>query len=358
MFVDFAIRPDYLINRGGDTFQLLKTKEYIEQFSDVDVNIITSPEQIDGEIDILHIFNLQNNKFALSMIKAAKNNENSPKIVLSPIIWNFGDAGYVNKMMRVFHSISLVRKTKFLAPLFDYYDIIKNRNINQQILNNTDVILPNSYEEGEILKKKYKNKAKEYDIPNCIDIHISDSQFKENIPKNCILQVGRIEPTKNQLSLLQALMNHQDIPLVFIGRQNERKQYYINKLKSLAKKRGNTYFVEEVPQERLASFYKSAKVHVLPSFRESPGLVSLEALYYHCNIVVSDSQFCPINYYKFDKYGYICNPYSVKSIECAVLKAYEEEQKILPEDYFDFFNYKNAAKMTRDAYLSVLNKRK
>lgn len=355
MFVDFAIRPDYLTNRGGDTFQLLKTKEYIEQFGDIDVNIITSPEQMDEGIDILHIFNLQNNKFAFSMIKVAKNKENCPKIVLSPIIWNFGDARYVNKMMRLFHNISLVRKMKFLASLFDYYDIIRNKNINQQILNNTDVILPNSDEEGNILKRKYKNKAKEFDIPNCIDIHISNSQFEEYIPKNCVLQVGRIEPTKNQLSLLQAMMSHQDIPLVFVGKQNKRKQYYINQLKRLAKKRGNTYFVEEVPQEQLGSFYKSAKVHVLPSFRESPGLVSLEALYYHCNIVVSDSRYCPINYYKFDKYGYICNPYSVKSIEDAVLKAYEEKQIILPDGYFDFYNYKNAAKMTKEAYLSVLN---
>ena len=221
-------------------------------------------------------------------------------------------------------------------------------------MNNTDIVLPNSVEEGEILNKKYKNDAKEFAIPNCIDIQNGNTSRNDNIPRNCVLQVGRLEPTKNQLSVLQAMMKHRDIPLVFVGKQNRRKQYYINQLKKLANSRGNTYFIEEIPQEQLSAYYSAAKVHVLPSFRESPGLVSLEALYYHCNIVVSGSKYCPIKYYKFDKYGYVCDPYSIRSIEKAVLTAYEEETKAIPESYFNYFNYKNAAKLTRDAYVSAL----
>jgi glycosyltransferase involved in cell wall biosynthesis len=263
--------------------------------------------------------------------------------------------------MRLFHNISFVREARLLSHLFEYCYVIKSYKFDRYILSNIDLILPNSHEEGEILKQKYKSKAKEFDIPNCIDLHIDDLAqgngipLSNDIPENCVLQVGRIEPTKNQLSLLQAMMKHSDIPLVFVGKQNKRKQYYIDQLKKLASKRGNTFFIEELSQEQLIPYYRSAKVHALPSFRESPGLVSLEALYYHCNIVVSESKYCPINYYKFDKLGYICNPYSVASIEKAVMQAYNNRPITISDDYFTFFNYQNAAKLTRDAYLLTLN---
>lgn len=93
---------------------------------------------------------------------------------------------------------------------------------------------------------------------------------------------------------------------------------------------------------------------MLPSFRESPGLVTLEALFYGCNIVVSDYKFCPVNYYKFDEVGYICDPYSTKSIESAVLEAYYAPSKVVVQDYFDFFSYKNAAHIIREAYIKLM----
>ena len=150
------------------------------------------------------------------------------------------------------------------------------------------------------------------------------------------------------------MMNHKEIPLVFIGKQNKIKQYYVDKTKELAAARGNTYFIEEMSQEELCAYYKAAKVHVLPSFRESPGLVSLEALYHGCNIVVSNRRYCPTDYYRFDKIAYTCDPYSITSIEKAIIDAYNSAFVPVESGYFDFFSYANAAKLTRDAYIEVL----
>lgn len=354
MRIVFGIRPDYMTNRGGDTFQMLKTKLYLEQYDDTLVDVISSPDELDSRCDILHIFNMQNCDFAYSMIQSAK--MKGIKVVLSPIVWRFGNAGYVNKVMRLTHSMSAVRTFQFANRFFESLSINRNRNAKKYILQNCDIVLPNSNEEGDILREQYGVSFNEMVVPNCIDIKLMEEHQDINIPEDFVLQVGRIEPTKNQLSLLQAMMEHKDIPLIFIGKQNKRKKFYIDELKKLAAIRGNTFFIEELPQTQLAQYYKAAKVHVLPSFRESPGLVTLEALFYGCNIVVSDDRFCPVKYYRFDKLGYVCDPYSLESIEEAVISAYRDKTVSVGKDYFDFFSYRNAAKITRQAYLQVIDR--
>lgn len=352
MQVVFGMRPDYLTNKGGDTFQMLKTKEYLEQYGDVVVDIISSPDELDNKYDVLHIFNFQNCNFAYSMIQVAT--AKGIKVVLSPIVWRFGDSSYVNKVMRLTHSHAIVKAIQPISALFECLSIYKHKKKKQYILKHCDMVLPNSDEEGEILREQYGIDFRQMVVPNCIDNHLSEERQDIQLPSNFVLQVGRIEPTKNQLCLLLAMMNHKEIPLVFVGKQNKVKKFYIDQLKRLAAIRGNTFFIEELPQTQLAQYYKAAAVHVLPSFRESPGLVTLEALLYGCNVVVSDERFCPVRYYKFDQVAYICNPYSPKSVEDAVMCAYKGKRAHIGKEYFDFFSYQNAAKITREAYQKVL----
>lgn len=352
MKVAFCMREDYMTNKGGDTFQMLKTKEYLEMKDDIEINIITTPEELNEDFDIVHIFNLQTIELAYIMTMTAK--KYGIKIVLSPIIWRFGDAGYVNKMMRLTHSYSITKSFRILGNIFEYISIHNKLKMKKEILKNADMVLPNSPEEGKILYEQYGVKFNEKTVPNCIDVAIKGSALETSDERKMILQVGRIEPTKNQMAVVLALMNDKDIPLYFIGKQNNRKKFYINKLKKLAKKRGNTYFIEELPPEKLVNYYKTAKVHILPSYRESPGLVTLEALYYGCNIVASSEKYCPVEYYMFNQVGHLCNPYSLKSIRKALLDAYNSPTVEVPEDYFEIFNYKNAAKITREAYEEVL----
>ena len=89
------------------------------------------------------------------------------------------------------------------------------------------------------------------------------------------------------------------------------------------------FFIDEISPEEVKTYYRQAAVHVLPSFRESPGLVSLEAFYNGCEIVVSDSRFVPINYYRFNEIAHICNPFDPKSIKGAVLSALIMPRSIL-----------------------------
>lgn len=353
MKVAFAIRTNYLEVKGGDTFQLLKTKEYLERDWNCDVTVVTSPEELQhNSYELMHVFNLQTTDFTLKMVRAAK--ENGIKVFLSPIMWHFGDSRYVNRASRLTCNFNVISSFKFISTISEKLSIREGYAQRKEIIDNCNAILPNSVEEGEIVNTVFHSAVPVFVVPNCVDLGLKQSEADISLPKNIILEVGRIEPTKNQLVVILALMKHRDIPLYFVGQQNPIKQHYIDYVKTLAAVRGNTYFVEDVPQADLIAYYKAAKVHVLPSFRESPGLVTLEAMYYDTNVVVSSKNYCPISYYQLDKYGYVCNPFSKISVEKAIMSAYKEEIKKAPDEYFNFIHYKNAAKLTYKAYLTVL----
>ena len=99
-----------------------------------------------------------------------------------------------------------------------------------------------------------------------------------------VLQVGRIQAAKNQLGLIQALADT-TFPIVFVGQPLPSEANYVERCHDLGKQRGNVHFVSPKSAQELAGIYAMAAVHVLPSWRETPGLVSLEAAAAGCRIV-------------------------------------------------------------------------
>ena len=88
------------------------------------------------------------------------------------------------------------------------------------------------------------------------------------------------------------------------------------------------------------------------SFRESPGLVSLEALSQGCPVVVSDERFAPIYTYFANNDGVeVTNPLNLSSIRSAILKSYDKS-----DVKFDVerFSWVNVANQTYEAYKSLI----
>ncbi len=97
-----------------------------------------------------------------------------------------------------------------------------------------------------------------------------------------------------------------------------------------------------------------AKVNVLTSWIETPGLVSLEAAYASCNIVVSDKG--SVKEY-FGNYAYYCNPADSNSIKKAVLKAFTSEYDIEFKKHIQKnFTWKSTAEQTYNVYKKYLKK--
>jgi glycosyltransferase involved in cell wall biosynthesis len=133
-----------------------------------------------------------------------------------------------------------------------------------------------------------------------------------------LLCVGRVEPRKNQLMLLTAL-EKESIPIVFIDGSTTYKPSYKDACCQF-KRLGTTLFTGRISEELLISAYKAARVHCLPSFYELPGLVSLEAARYGCQVVGTSWGTLP-NYLK--DHSFYCQPDSLESIHQTILEAFE-----------------------------------
>jgi glycosyltransferase involved in cell wall biosynthesis len=87
-----------------------------------------------------------------------------------------------------------------------------------------------------------------------------------------VVCIGRLEPLKNQAMLLFALRDV-DVEITLVGASNDRG--YATLCRRLATKR--TRFVDRLPAEELTALLQGTAVHVLPSWGDLPGFVSLEA---------------------------------------------------------------------------------
>jgi glycosyltransferase involved in cell wall biosynthesis len=211
------------------------------------------------------------------------------------------------------------------------------------------MLLPNSENEYKRLVQTYGIEKKYVVVPNGADTAMFRYSSTEKKDPDMVLCVARIELIKNQLNLVKAL-NGSRFRLYLVGDPAPNHQGYYRECKKAAA--ANIYFVGSLSQEDLVKYYSKAKVHVLPSWFETTGLSSLEALHCGCNIVVTrhgDTE----DY--FDKqHCFYCDPGSVGSIKEAIEKAAEKETDAgYIRDMAAKYNWQKAAEKTLEAYKEV-----
>jgi glycosyltransferase involved in cell wall biosynthesis len=195
---------------------------------------------------------------------------------------------------------------------------------------------------------------------NAVDYNITDKAYGRN-PNldNYVLQVGRIEPWKNQLAIIRALRKEKHLPIVFVGKVYPEFMKYYHQIKKIADRRGNVYFFDEIPHDEIFDFYRKASVHVLPSLRESPGLVSLEALSLGCKICVANEDFAPVNTY-FQGIATIIDPMDIRSIHDGIMKEINTRRDMtnISKMVLNKFNWEVAARQTYNGYCSIMLEKK
>ncbi len=99
---------------------------------------------------------------------------------------------------------------------------------------------------------------------------------KHDLPDHFLLSVGTIEERKNQLLILKALKNIQDISLVLVGRTTP----YQDELEAFIEQHGLNHrvtFINNVNWEDLPAIYSLATIFVYPSIFEGFGIPIIEA---------------------------------------------------------------------------------
>jgi glycosyltransferase involved in cell wall biosynthesis len=350
---------------GGDTIQMVQTKKQLEKLGvEIDENLLEGIS-INKGIDIIHIFNWEMlEQFYLSPM--VRNVNGLPPVVLSPIFWFFSGHWFdeasskkpIWRMVRkgVGHSKARNLYLNWQIAKFRYGE--RGRNF-RKLLSNVKKILPNSKTETDHLKYVLNLNDRLINqclvVPNGVDQKLydpipspSEAFFNEYGLRDFILQVARIQFAKNQLGLIEALFDT-TIPIVFIGQPSPYEREYVDQCYRLAKKRGNVYFISPKSQEELAGIYALAAVHVLPSWRETPGLVSLEAAASGCKIV-STTMGSAKEY--FGDLAWYCEPSDIISIRNSVLKALDAPRSLkLRQVVLEKYTWEVAAQKTLEAYI-------
>ncbi|MCK6526782.1 glycosyltransferase family 4 protein [Myxococcota bacterium] len=138
------------------------------------------------------------------------------------------------------------------------------------------------------------------------------------VPGPFVLCVGRIEDLKNPLGVIDAL-EPTGLPLVLVGPGNPRHRGYVERLAARTSP-GRTVWLGYQPPEMVRSAMAGARVHVLASWAESVGRVTLEAALQGCALVSTTAG------YAADLLGDAvlpCDPGDPRSIAAAVTRAWE-----------------------------------
>jgi len=191
MKIIFANRKECLTSRGGDTVQMLKTKEYLEKDKNIEVKLCLTPEEIiqDKEAKIVHIFNIQTIEETNKFIEACK--QSGKKVVLSTIYWDLSHSMFIIKMFKIFKSLKVASSLSCLKDLFIKFSTLRQYILNKpnnnwyltqnyikqrrHALMESDIILPNSNEEFDILCKEFNLNPEELNkktaiVPNAVDM--------------------------------------------------------------------------------------------------------------------------------------------------------------------------------------------
>jgi len=373
MRVLFQNRPDMFKVIGGDTIQLLKTKEYLEKLGvEVDISLELRPNL--DKYDLVHLFNIT--RVHETYIQAINAHKQNKPIVLSPIYWNKTEFLKKNyPITYLYHTVSSLPNSnirKILTKFSKVKDILTKRKVDEavkvqrkmgfktqqiEVLNLAHIILPNSHIEAELIKKDFGvSDSKLFVVPNAVDRKFSKAKKKLFVEKfgikDFVLSVGRIEKRKNTLSLIRAA-NEEGLPLVLIGLRTSRKY---TKLCEKEAKKGDVIFLDPIPHDDplLPSAYAAAKVHALVSWYETPGLVSLEAALAGANIVTTDRGTAR-EYFK--DMAWYCDPSDLNSIRKALREAYNSKKtKKLKLHILKNYTWEVVAEKTLEAYNRVLSK--
>ncbi|BAO45542.1 glycosyltransferase family 4 protein [Thiolapillus brandeum] len=367
MKVLFQSRTTVFSAPGGDTVQLLKTREYLEKLG-VEVDIAEELEPDVSAYDLVHVFNLMRVQEAWLQVRNAWGQEKP--VALSTIYGLYTEyeqkaRGGLFGLIARHSGPYMLEYLKIAARCFTSGELHKGAlsvlgqgyyRTLKRIVSRVDVFLPNSDSEMARVAREMKLVDPPYiSVPNAVDTEVFDydrvdaSAMAEY--QGCLVCAARIEGRKSQLNLVRAM---RDLPyrLLIIGKPSPNHMAYYEQVRQEAG--DNVTFIDAVDHETLAGYYKVAKASALISWMETPGLSSLEAAAMGCNLVITEKG--DTRDY-FGDYAAYCEPDDVNSIRRAVVEAMESPfDEALRRHVLDNYTWDRTAAATLKGYRMALTR--
>lgn len=321
----FVSRSTLYSQPGGDTVQIEQTALHLRELG-FTVDIAAGIEEEDpGKYDIVHFFNLirpadilrhlpKINNLVVSSIYVdyrvvERKRSGFAKALVQGLFGKFG-AEYIKCVLRWLTGGDRFPGMRYL--LIGQYQAI------EEILKKSRVVITASHYEQKLIAEDFPNTAINY-----IRVLLGSEHFdpgKSNEKHRDIACAARIEPLKNQLGLIRAVSRTGYSLDLYGAYSNQHKKYLRQCMKEQTP---SLSFMGGVSQAELAQHLPEYRVHALPSFFETTGLASIEALVSGCSIVVSDH---PIQRELFGEHAVYCDPESEESLVSAIEEAMKQSR--------------------------------
>ncbi len=349
-------RPTTFTLRGGDTILVERISQGLTR-AGFDVKVDVEGREDPRSYDLVHLFNFATPDLTRQLAERAFNAkvpyvvttlyEDIPKFHNQSIKFAEALIGYVNSGQNkaTWESSLVASKQVSACGSFD----------NNWTARNAAALFSSGAKESAVLRGDYAG------LTNVREIHfgheIAPAVGPELFQKkygvsDFVFCVGRIESRKNQLMLAKALEDS-ELTLVFAGGGFTYQPEYEQALRNF-KRKGRTIILEKLAPEMLASAYACARVHVLASWYELPGLVSLEAASFGCNVVATENG--TISDYLGEAILY-CDPSSERSIKNAVLAGYHSKAGAELKQKASNFTWEKTVQATISAYENIVKKK-
>ena len=352
-------RDNAFIAPGGDTMVMEELFRSLRAY-DVDVDVAAGTPDLRG-VDFVHLVNLTVRSVAEQVAENARRQDVpyaittlfedwpryiEPSVAAMRMFLNFVDKGH--------------DEHRFRRELGRLRDMTPGMNVGcADVAQNAAALFTCGASEANRLSDAYPGIEDRIHVghfgirpyPDISDQNIGIARDKVGFER-FILCCGRLETRKNQLMLLKA-MQEGDLPIVFLSGGFTYQEAYANLIMR---------FPTRVPVKILGrqgkpflwNLMAAASVHVLPSWYELPGLVTLEAAAAGTAVVASD--WGAIRDYLPENLIHICAPDDPESIRQAVNAAVKSGPNPETKARAESFTWDAFGQTTYAVYESILSR--
>lgn len=318
----FITYPMAFHTPGGGEIQLLAYKKHLEQLG-VEVDLFDPWNPNFLEYDLVHYFSVIGGSVHIcNFIKGL-----GLPLVVSSSLWITEESKHLYPIQEIKHQLSLA-------------DVV---------IGNSDIECDNMAEVFNLPRDRFKTVYN--GVEDIFFEKVEETLFRKHfdISDDFVLNVGNIEPRKNQLNLAKAMKGIPDKKLVLIG--HIRDTDYAKEVFEEGGLQIMHLDYLENSDELLRSAFSACEVFCLPSTLETPGLAALEALANGSKVVVTKEG---ATHEYFKDAVYYCDPLSIQNITEKIELAMGEQ--ITNKNSIEDYKWHNVVNRLIETYTKMKDK--